>query len=126
MTFVVPLSRFGRDDLGLAGGKGANLGELVRAGMPVPDGFVVTTAGYEAAVGSLDLRVAVRLAAGGGASIRADVESIAIPAEIRTEIVDAYASLARVPVTVRSSATAEDLPGAAFARAAGHLPQCHR
>jgi phosphohistidine swiveling domain-containing protein len=115
MTFVAPLSRFGRDDLGLAGGKGANLGELVRAGMPVPDGFVVTTAGYEAAVGSLDLRVAVRLAAGGGASIRADVESIAIPAEIRTEIVDAYARLGRVPVAVRSSATAEDLPGAAFA-----------
>ena len=115
MTFVAPLSHFGRDDLGLAGGKGANLGELVRAGLPVPDGFVVTTAGYDAAVGSLDLRVAERLAAGGGASIRADVEAITVPTEIRAEIVDAYAALGGGPVAVRSSATAEDLPGAAFA-----------
>jgi rifampicin phosphotransferase len=35
MTFVVSLG-----DLGLAGGKGANLGELVRAGLPVPGGFI--------------------------------------------------------------------------------------
>jgi rifampicin phosphotransferase len=115
MTFVAPLSHFGRDDLGLAGGKGANLGELVRAGLPVPDGFVVTTAAYVAAIGSLDLRIAERLAGGGGASIRADVEAVTVPTEIRTEIIDAYAALGCAPVAVRSSATAEDLPGAAFA-----------
>jgi phosphohistidine swiveling domain-containing protein len=115
MTFVAPLSHFGRDDLGLAGGKGANLGELVRAGLPVPDGFVVTTAAYVAAIGSLDLRIAERLDAGDGASIRTDVEAVAVPAELRTEIVGGYAALGGGPVAVRSSATAEDLPGAAFA-----------
>src|SRR3989442_8220696 len=45
--FVVDLRRVGRHDLALAGGKGANLGELIRAGFPVPPGFVVTTAAYD-------------------------------------------------------------------------------
>ena len=43
---VVGLEGVGRDDVALAGGKGANLGELVRAGLPVPPGFVVTTQAY--------------------------------------------------------------------------------
>ena len=89
MKFVASLRDFGRDDLSSAGGKGANLGELVRAGLPVPEGFVITTAAYGAAVQPLDLRIADRLAA--------------------------YADLGAGPVAVRSSATAEDLPGAAFA-----------
>ena len=42
MKLVGPLAAFTRDDLALAGGKGANLGELIRAGFPVPDGFLVT------------------------------------------------------------------------------------
>ncbi|MFI6498374.1 PEP/pyruvate-binding domain-containing protein [Nonomuraea typhae] len=86
MTVVAPLGDFGRDDLDRAGGKGANLGELVRLGLPVPDGFVVTTA------------------AGGDLSD-----------DLRREIAAAYAALGGGPVAVRSSATAEDLPGAAFA-----------
>ena len=45
---VAPLGSFGRHDLERAGGKGANLGELIRIGMPVPDGFVVTTDAYAA------------------------------------------------------------------------------
>ena len=44
MKFVASLRDFGRDDLSSSGGKGAYLGELVRAGLPVPDGFVITTA----------------------------------------------------------------------------------
>ena len=46
MTFIRPLHTLGRDDLAVAGGKGANLGELTRAGLPVPPGFVVTTEAY--------------------------------------------------------------------------------
>ena len=45
---VIPISTARHDDLDLAGGKGANLGELVPAGFPVPDGFVVSTAAYDA------------------------------------------------------------------------------
>ena len=46
-TLVVPLSHFGRGDLALAGGKGANLGELFQAGFNVPPGFIITTAAYD-------------------------------------------------------------------------------
>ena len=115
MNFVAPLRDFGLDDLTSAGGKGANLGELVHAGLPVPEGFIITTAAYAAAVQPLDLRIADRLAASDSTSIRADVEAAVMPAGLRTEIADAYVALGGGPVAVRSSATAEDLPGAAFA-----------
>ena len=46
MDVVFPLAEVAGTDLALAGGKGANLGELVRAGFAVPDGFVITTAAY--------------------------------------------------------------------------------
>jgi pyruvate,water dikinase len=115
MKFVAPLQDFGRDDVAAAGGKGANLGELVRAGLPVPEGIVITTAAYGAAIQPLDLRIADRLGADDGASIRADVEAISMPSDLHIEIADAYAALGAGPVAVRSSATTEDLPGAAFA-----------
>ena len=46
-VLVAPLFHFGRDDLMLAGGKGANLGELSRAGFDVPPGFIITTVAYD-------------------------------------------------------------------------------
>src|SRR5690242_20086535 len=46
---TVSLAEIDRGDVALAGGKGANLGDLVRAGFPVPDGFVLTTRAYSAA-----------------------------------------------------------------------------
>ncbi|MET8001151.1 PEP/pyruvate-binding domain-containing protein [Nonomuraea glycinis] len=103
MKLVAPLRSFGRGDLALAGGKGANLGELISHGFPVPDGFVVTTDAY------------AQVAA--GLSTRDSVQRAAVPDELRREIIRAYAELGAggAPVAVRSSATAEDLPGAAFA-----------
>ena len=115
MTFVVPLADLGQADLARAGGKGANLGELVRAGLPVPDGFVVTTDAYLNAISPLDLKITERATTGQGAAIRADVEAIIMPADIRAAVAEAYGRLGAGPVAVRSSATAEDLPGAAFA-----------
>ena len=44
--YTLPLDALNRTDLALAGGKGANLGALIQAGLPVPPGFCVTTAGY--------------------------------------------------------------------------------
>jgi phosphohistidine swiveling domain-containing protein len=90
--WVRPLADVGRDDLATAGGKGANLGELVRAGVRVPPGFVVTTDAHAAAAGDGP-----------------------VPPDVAEAIRSAYADLGRGPVAVRSSATAEDLPGAAFA-----------
>ncbi len=49
-ALVVDLARLGVRDLNRGGGKAANLGELLRAGFPVPPGFVITTAAYELVV----------------------------------------------------------------------------
>jgi len=61
---VLPFERLGRGDVELAGGKGANLGELVAAGLPVPPGFVVGAPAYAAFCDDTGLRgrVAERLA----------------------------------------------------------------
>lgn len=99
----VPLSRIRAADLELAGGKGANLGELMAAGFRVPPGFVVTTAAHRRAVGS------------SGARTRDAVRALPVPDEVAQAVAGQYAALGGIAVAVRSSATAEDLPGAAFA-----------
>jgi len=118
-TFVVALEQLGRDDLVRAGGKGANLGELIRAGFPVPGGFAVTTAAYDGFVTHNRLGETIARAVReqqGGAGIRSAFEAAPIPPEIERAILAAYRKIGEVcPVAVRSSATAEDLPGAAFA-----------
>src|SRR5690242_18630306 len=82
--FVLDLSRVGKDDLARAGGKGSNLGELIRAGFPVPPGFVVTTAAYDRFVAANDLASLVPAAPrdpDGGAALGAAFERAAIPPE---------------------------------------------
>lgn len=116
---VLPLDELAGSDLAVAGGKGANLGELIRVGLPVPPGFVVTTASYDRFVahnhlGEIIAR-ALREEPISGATIRGAFEGAPIPPEVERDVVAAYAQLVRGPVAVRSSATAEDLPGAAFA-----------
>lgn len=115
--------------LPLAGGKAANLGELIRAGFQVPEGFCVTTAAYELTSASVQLEPLLdaiaaakpddtaqlaRLAAG----VRAQLAAIKISSSIVEAVRDAYLELATdeaLAVAVRSSATAEDLPYASFA-----------
>ncbi|MGH3647823.1 MAG: PEP/pyruvate-binding domain-containing protein [Micromonosporaceae bacterium] len=113
MTLVVPLKALSRADLAVAGGKAANLGELVGAGFPVPGGFVVTTAAYQLVAPRV--RIPAHPGESGGAPIRDQFEALEIPEAARHAIADGYAELGAGPVAVRSSATAEDLPGAAFA-----------
>jgi phosphoenolpyruvate synthase/pyruvate phosphate dikinase len=115
---VLPIPALGPGDLALAGGKGANLGELVRGGFPVPEAVVVTTAAYASVVESNGLAATIEASLRGGdgaAGIRAAFEDATVPDGLRAEIVEAYTVLGGGPVAVRSSATAEDLPGAAFA-----------
>src|SRR5215203_2907063 len=89
-TFVVPLEQLGRDDLVRAGGKGANLGVLVRAGFPVPDGFVVTTAAYSGFVAynrlGETITRALREQRDTGAGIRFAFQAAPIPSEIERHI----------------------------------------
>ncbi|TMC01007.1 MAG: phosphoenolpyruvate synthase [Chloroflexi bacterium] len=105
---VASLSALGARDIVVAGGKGANLGELIRAGFPVPDGFVITTDAYvdAASAAGVDPRDPV--------DARDRLTSKPVPAEIASAIRDSYRALTG-RVAVRSSATAEDLPEASFA-----------
>jgi len=130
MTYTIPLTHIGKNDALSAGGKGANLGELTTAGFPVPPGFVLTTAAYEAFVSEnglqqqvLDLasRVSVddpRQAEEVSPAIEDLFLGAEMPQDIRADLLAAYTDLTRsgeIPVAVRSSATAEDLPTASFA-----------
>jgi pyruvate,water dikinase len=124
---VVWFSEVGRDDLGLVGGKGANLGELTRASIPVPPGFVVTADSYFHFVEENGLEPAIKKDLFGldvhdsrtlnarAAQIRERIINAAMPAHIARDIREAYATLGEGAVAVRSSATAEDLPEASFA-----------
>ena len=129
MRYVRPLSDLRAADLPSAGGKGANLGELIRAGQPVPPGFCVLTDAYTRFVGdnSLSAEIARRIAEAQGARA-ADVERLSgeirsvfaagtVAHEIEDELRAAYGELGGPgrPVAVRSSATAEDLPDTSFA-----------
>ena len=106
-----------------AGGKAANLGELVRAGLPVPDGFVVTTAAYDDAIEALGLRSRILALVPATAPAATDddrdsayataAQAIAelvttppVPVEVAARIAAAYRDLGEGPVAVRSSATA--------------------
>jgi pyruvate,water dikinase len=113
----------------IVGGKGAALSEMVRAGLPVPDGFHVTTAAYDAFVAHNELEPPILAALEAAdpekpASLETASRTIEAgflqghtPPEIAGAIANAYAGLlgAEPVVAVRSSATAEDLPEASFA-----------
>src|SRR4051794_32955441 len=123
---VVPLGDLDAGSVPVAGGKAANLGELIRAGFPVPDGFCLTTAAYrELAVAAGLTDVLDRLAALAPEDVdrsaelarqaRERVLSTPMPRGIAEEVTAAYRALGEPSVAVRSSATAEDLPSASFA-----------
>lgn len=128
---VLPFADVGRADVPSAGGKGASLGELLRAGIRVPDGFVVTTAAFREAMGALADEVGRRVAAldpadpdrlaAVTAEVRQAVESAPLPSSLVDEVTSGYAHLCAdagtpdLPVAVRSSATSEDSAEASFA-----------
>jgi phosphoenolpyruvate synthase len=128
VTYTAWFDEIRKDDIALAGGKGANLGELSHEGLPVPPGFVVTTGAYDAFVEAGGLKgeiLSLASRADDPAAFEAAAEKIRllfargeIPDEVAGEIRGAYDRLASAnggAVAVRSSATAEDLPGASFA-----------
>ena len=126
-TSIARLADLSLGDVGRAGGKGANLGELTRAGLPVPPGFVVTADAYLDAMSEGGIRdeiVAVESAANvdeqdsltaAAERLQELVHKAGIPDSLRREILAAYEALGRPRVAVRSSATAEDTAGTSFA-----------
>jgi len=131
MTYTVDLEDVSDADLPLVGGKAGKLGELIRQGLPVPAGFVVTTEAYQAYVDATVLKTEIPAALASIRSdqpptvdaaskrIRAAFESVDFPAELRKTLADAYEQYAEQNSVrfsaVRSSATLEDMEGASFA-----------
>jgi pyruvate, water dikinase len=126
--YCLPFSAINRHDVPLAGGKGANLGDMVQAGLPVPSGFVITSAAYRKMFTSFGLDVMVcdcldavdredNLALMNvETEIRCLFEKQVMDSDLSAEILEHYNALGdNMPVAVRSSATAEDLAGASFA-----------
>src|SRR5437867_7646792 len=108
-TIVAPLATLRAADLSVAGGKAANLGELVAAAFPVPEGFVLKTDAYRAAA------AAAGVDPSDPAEAAERLRTASVPEEIARPAIEAYRALGQGRVAVRSSATAEDLPGASFA-----------
>ncbi len=133
MKYVKLFEELNKEDVAIAGGKGANLGELTQAGISVPPGFVVTAATYDKFIrktgifdeimdilNATDVNKTKELQET-SAKIKKIILDSYMPDDIRTTIIEAYNALCgrigkeNAFVAIRSSATAEDLPEASFA-----------
>jgi pyruvate,water dikinase len=124
---ILWLEAISKDDIELVGGKGANLGEMTRAGIAVPPAFVVAASAYRDFVetnqlaGEIDSRLSradhqdFPALESVSAGIKSLLEEASLPGETASALCDAYDQLDGELVAVRSSATAEDLPSASFA-----------
>ncbi|WP_246941283.1 phosphoenolpyruvate synthase [Bacillus pinisoli] len=132
-NYILRFNEIGKNDIQLVGGKGANLGELTQNNINVPPGFCVTAEAYkvfievsgispqiEETINQLDYENTEQLLEA-SKRIRTLIEETSTPEIIRAEIEEEYNTFCEqigkenVPVAVRSSATAEDLPEASFA-----------
>ena len=133
MSLIVWFDRYRPRHRDKIGAKNAGLGEMIAAGLPVPPGFALTTDAYDTLRSHTEARRAVNQALSRvdhadpvglqniSAEVRSIMESIPLDPRIGEQVAQAYAELSErcnrpdVPVAVRSSATAEDLPDASFA-----------
>jgi pyruvate,water dikinase len=134
LSYIAWFEELSKQDASLVGGKGANLGEMTRAGFPVPPGYVVTVEAFRAFVkeNALAQEIEARLSRlpvddaaalhAASETIQAQIRRAPMPAAVRAAIVESYRELARRAkdtsepfVAVRSSATVEDAAQASFA-----------
>jgi pyruvate,water dikinase len=133
--FVLWFEELTKNDVPLVGGKNANLGEMTKAKVPVPPGFAITAQAYEKFITETNIaqemyRIIKETVTNpddpkqyeeASKKIRKLMESANMPKDIEEAIRETYQKLSEktntpnLPVAVRSSATAEDLPGASFA-----------
>ena len=125
--FVRVFSNISKEDVGLAGGKGASLGEMIQNNIPVPDGFVVLSAAFERFVNETGLNVEIdsilhkvdhkemHTVEDASEEIQALIMRQEFPQDLSTIIMQEFEKLGTTFVAVRSSATAEDSASAAWA-----------
>ncbi len=124
---VVWFNEVTKDDIPLVGGKGANLGEMTNAGIPVPPGFIVTAAAYFDFIEKAGLNDKIKTLLDPtdvhnskqlqetATKVQKLITDARMPPETARAIEEAYVKMGKGLVAVRSSATAEDLPEASFA-----------
>ena len=136
MKFIKQLKNVGIEDVSDVGGKNASLGEMIQnltpKGVKIPGGFVITAGAYRYFLEQTGLKDFIKKALSGlntknlkdlekrGKLIREMIKKAKFPNDLNKEIAEAYRLMEKeygknVDVAVRSSATAEDLPGASFA-----------
>lgn len=103
---IVPLSSLSSNDARSAGAKAAHLGELLRAGFPVPEGFVLPASVFARFMQAHGLDKN---------SSQAETAAAPLPGEMTEALESALLALGEGPLAVRSSALAEDLPDASYA-----------
>lgn len=127
MTYTKPFGELNKGNVQEAGGKGASLGEMTQAGIPVPPGFVVVSGAFEQFLRETDLSVeidavldsvdhtVIHSVEGAAEKIRALILDAQMPKAIAQEVEKGFAELGADYVAVRSSATSEDSAAAAWA-----------
>ncbi len=128
MELIRGFGQIGKDDAAIAGGKGASLGEMTGAGIPVPPGFVILSSAFERFLQEADLnqeidtiilhgvnREEMHTVEHASEKIQQLILGAKIPEDIRASILQNYKTLGASYVAVRSSATAEDSQSAAWA-----------
>ena len=127
MSFTLNFNQIFKSDASLAGGKGASLGEMTSAGIPVPSGFVVLSSAFEKFLEGADLNVEIdsilhaanhkemHTVENASDKIKDLILKAKMPQDIKDEIKKEFKKLKSKYVAVRSSATAEDSSSAAWA-----------
>ncbi|MBM3204523.1 hypothetical protein FJZ48_00895 [Candidatus Uhrbacteria bacterium] len=127
MEYIRKFESLSKQDVGLAGGKGASLGEMTQAGIPVPPGFVILSETFEAFLEKADLiqeieavlhtvdHEQIHTVENASEKIHALIMMGEVPQDIRMAIEKEFVDLDAELVAVRSSATAEDSAAAAWA-----------
>lgn len=131
LPLVIDFKDIDKDSLELVGGKGANLGEMTKAGFPVPGGFAVTVPAYDLFLKENDISTKIyeilsvtdvedpAQLESASRKIQKIVNTAKFPDQVFKDLVKSYRKMSgtfsKALVAVRSSATAEDLPGMSFA-----------
>lgn len=125
--FIKAFPKISKDDVAIAGGKGASLGEMTRAKIPVPPGFVVLASAFDRFIEETDIGVEIEATLHkvkhqdvnsveqASEKIQALIHNADFPEDLKNEVTKEFAKLKTPYVAVRSSATAEDSSVASWA-----------